>query len=90
MDWQENAEGNKRLQRMIKRTIPAPIHVIDGTPQIGKDFDGVHSIPAAYLFDPRGNEIFRVGGDPGPPGRHYLNRRQLERALEGIEAARLD
>ena len=31
-----------------------------------------------------GNEIFRVGGDPGPPGRHWLDRRQLERALDKL------
>ena len=66
---------------MLKRTIHPSIDVVRGNRATARDFDGVHSIPAAYLFDGNGNEIFRVGGDPGPPGRHHLNRGQLERAL---------
>jgi hypothetical protein len=66
---------------MLKRTIDPRIDVVLGSDATGRDFDGVHSIPAAYLFGGAGKEIFRVGGDRGLPGRHHLNRRQLERAL---------
>ena len=70
---------------MLKRNIPESVAVVGGTQQIGRDFDGVHSIPAAYLFDPKGNEVLRVGGDPGPPGRHWLNQRELEDALAKLK-----
>lgn len=66
---------------MLKRNIHPSIQVVYGTQEIAHDFDSVHSIPAAYLFDAEGNEVFRVGGDPGPPGRHFLNRRELINAL---------
>jgi hypothetical protein len=66
---------------MLKRTINPSIDVVLGSQATGRDFDGVHSIPAAYLFDGNGREIFRVGGDPGPPGRHHMRRAELERAV---------
>ncbi len=66
---------------MIKRTIDPSIDVMLGSPATGRDFDGVHSIPAAYLFDGNGNEIFRVGGDAGPSGRYHMRRAELERAF---------
>lgn len=72
---------------MIRRNIPPSIEVVLGNHQTGRDFDGVHSIPAAYLFDAKGREILRVGGDKGPPGRHFLNRRQLVNALKGVQGS---
>ncbi len=66
------------------RGIDPKIAVISGTGQIIKDFDGVQSIPAAYLFDTQGREVFRVGGDPGPPGRHYITARDLAREVGNL------
>ncbi len=66
------------------RQIDPKISLVIGSKQLVKDFDGVHSIPAAYLFDGSGREVFRVGGDPGPPGRHHLNRRQLAREVQKL------
>jgi hypothetical protein len=75
--------SNSYLKRML-RGIDPKIAVISGTDQIIRDFDGVESIPAAYLFNAEGKEVFRVGGDPGPPGRHYITARELAREVGNL------
>ena len=69
------------LRRMIKRTIDPSIDVMLGSPATGRDFDGVHSIPAAFIFEKAGREVFRLGGGRG---RHYLKQRQLKRVMKKI------
>lgn len=71
------------LKRKLRKVDPK-IAVVDGTDQLIRDFDGVQSIPAAYLFDALGKEVFRVGGDPGPPGRHYITARELAREVGNL------
>ena len=49
-----------------------------------RDFGGVLSIPAVFIFDKTGKEVFRLGGDRGGHGRHYLKQRQLEQVMKKI------
>ena len=70
---------------MVKRTIPPAIRVVEGTETTSRDFGTVHSLPAAYIFNGEGKEVFRLGGDPGPNGRQFLRLRQLIRAIESIK-----
>lgn len=72
-----------RLRRMI-REIPDTAYVIKGTPELARDFGGVFSIPAAYIFDKSGREVFRLGGDRGAHGRQFLRGRQLAGVIDQI------
>jgi len=85
VNWIEKLAGRSpaRLRRFI-RDIHSAIKVVSGTSAVVRDFGGVLSIPAAYIFDKSGKEVFRVGGDRGGHGRHYLKQRQLERVMEKI------
>ena len=66
---------------MIRQIDPA-IALVLGSPIVAKDFGGVHSLPAAYIFDGQGRLILQEGGEPGPHGRNYLRFGQLEEALK--------
>ena len=68
---------------MIRKIDPI-IKIARGSQEVANDFGGVHSLPAAYIFDGQGRKIFQLGGDRGPNGRHYLNIRQLNRAIDSI------
>jgi thiol-disulfide isomerase/thioredoxin len=85
VNWIEGLAGRSpaRLKRFIRDIHPS-IKVVSGTSGVVRDFGGVLSIPAAYIFDKSGKEVFRLGGDRGGHGRHYLKRRQLERVLKKI------
>jgi hypothetical protein len=56
--------------------------LVRGSPDAAKDFGGVHSLPAAYIFDGQGHLVLQEGGEPGPNGRNYLRLKQLEQALK--------
>lgn len=85
VNWIEGLTGRSdaRLARMINRIHPS-IAVIEGSDALDDRFGGVFSVPAIYLFDPSGNEVFRLGGDRGPHGRHFLRKQQLKAALGKI------
>jgi len=86
VNWFERFGSQRHVPRMLRR-IDSRIAVVTGSDQLVEDFDGVHSLPAAYLFDGNGNEIFRVGGDFGANGRHFMNAAQIKRAVEQAEKA---
>jgi len=85
VNWIEGLTGQSRarLARMINRIHPS-IAVVDGTDALVDRFGGVFSVPAVYLFDASGAEVFRLGGDRGPHGRHYLRKQQLKALLGKI------
>ena len=85
VNWIEGLTGRSeaRLARMIGRIHPS-IAVIEGTDALDDRFGGVFSVPAVYLFDTSGNEVFRLGGDRGAHGRHFLRKEQLKAALGKI------
>ena len=72
-----------RMDRMMARIHPS-IPVVLADDAVAGTFDGVLSIPAAFIFDPDGREIFRLGGDRGPHGRHFMTERDLAAAIEGV------
>ncbi|MFQ5970898.1 MAG: TlpA disulfide reductase family protein [Alphaproteobacteria bacterium] len=86
VNWIEDFVGPPRQSRfnrmlgLIHPTIP----VLKGDARTGEDFGGVLSIPAAYIFDAEGREVFRLGGDAGPHGRHFLRRGQLASVIDGL------
>ena len=85
VNWIEGLAGRSpaRLRRFLRDIHPS-IEVVIGTKGVVRDFGGVLSIPAAYNFDKSGKEVFRVGGDRGGHGRHYLKRRQFEQVMKKI------
>lgn len=85
VNWIEGLAGRSPARlRSFLRDIHPSIKVVIGTKDVVRDFGGVLSIPAAYIFDKSGQEVFRVGGDRGGHGRHYLKRRQLEQVMKKI------
>ena len=66
---------------MIRQIDPA-IALARGTRDVTNDFGGVHSLPAAYIFDGQGRLILQEGGEPGPNGRNHLRFDQIEKALK--------
>ena len=85
VNWIEDliGESKPRLARML-RLIDPSIPVVKGNGAIADIFGGVQSIPAAFIFDGAGREVFRLGGDAGPHGRHYLRREQLAKVLDKL------
>lgn len=85
VNWIEGLTGqsNARLARMINRIHPS-IAVIEGSDALDDRFGGVFSVQAVYLFDASGAEVFRLGGDRGPHGRHFLRKQQLKALLGKI------
>jgi thiol-disulfide isomerase/thioredoxin len=85
VNWFEDmiGESKPRLARMLQRIDPS-IPVVKGNSDIARSFGGVRSIPAAYIFDAAGREVFRLGGDAGPHGRHYLRREQLAKVIDKL------
>jgi hypothetical protein len=86
VNWYESYDGKRepRLARAL-RTVSKDFAVVRGSERLVRDFDGVHSLPAVYVFDAEGKEVFRLGGDPGPPGRYHLTRAQLARAFANMK-----
>ena len=86
VNWIEGLAGRSaaRMKRMLDSIHPA-IRVVEGSPETARAFGGVFSIPAVFIFDPSGREIFRLGGDRGPHGRHYLRKDQLKRVIAGMK-----
>lgn len=86
LNWYEPYDGkpDPRLARAL-RGISPDFAIVRGNEELIRDFDGVHSLPAVFVFDPEGNEVFRLGGDPGPPGRYHLTREHLAGALENAK-----
>lgn len=74
----------ERLQRMMRQFHPA-INVVKGISRTAKDFADVKSIPAVFIFDRQGREVFRQGGEPGPDGLHYLRREQLADVIRNMK-----
>ncbi len=72
-----------RMRRMLARIHPS-IPVVEADGNVADSFDGVLSIPAAFIFDPDGQEIFRLGGDRGPHGRHFMTAADLAAAIDGV------
>jgi|TARA_B100000315_G_scaffold260888_1_gene326876 hypothetical protein len=63
------------------RVVDPSIKVVLGTKAVSKDFGTVLSIPAAFIYDKNGKQVFSLGGGRGGHGRYYLRRRELERVL---------
>ena len=72
-----------RMRRMISLIHPS-IPVVVGDDATSDSFERVRSIPAVFIFDGEGQEIFRLGGDAGPHGRHFLNQQQLSAAIDSL------
>ena len=85
INWMEDFFGAspERLSSMIEKLHPA-IRVVEGTAGIGRDFGDVHSVPAVFIFDGSGREIYRLGGDQGPSGRVHLRGEQIRKVLEAL------
>ena len=85
VNWIEDliGESKPRLARML-RLIDPSIPVVKGNGAIARTFGGVQSIPAAFICDGAGREVFRLGGDAGPHGRHYLRREQLAGVIDKL------
>ncbi len=75
-----NESRMRRMLSQIHPTIPAVV----GDAATSADFGEVLSIPAVYIFDGAGQEIFRLGGDRGPHGRHFLTEDQLTDVIDGL------
>jgi hypothetical protein len=86
INWLEDLYGASpgRLERMVGNIHPS-IRVVAGNAGTGRDFGGVHSIPAIFVFDGTGREVFRLGGDMGPNGRYQLRRERLEKVIDGLK-----
>jgi thiol-disulfide isomerase/thioredoxin len=68
VNWIEGLAGRSPARlRSFLRDIHPSIKVVIGTKDVVRDFGGVLSIPAAYIFDKSGQEVFRVGSDPRRP-----------------------
>jgi len=82
VNWIEELTGlsPSRLNRFM-RVIDPSIKVVSGTKTVSRDFGNVRSIPAAFIYDKNGRQVFALGGGRGGHGRDYLRRKQLERAL---------
>ena len=85
VNWREADLAIKphRFYRMVKQFHP-DISVVMGDSRTGRDFDDVRSIPAVYIFDRQGREVFRQGGGFGPDGLHYLKRDQLAKVVRDM------
>jgi|GEM_PF-419853 thiol-disulfide isomerase/thioredoxin len=85
VNWIEGLAGRSpgRLRSFVRDIHPS-IKVVSGTRGVVRDFGGVLSIPAVFIFDKTGKEVFRLGGDRGGHGRHYLKQRQLEQVMKKI------
>lgn len=85
VNWREQdlSVSPNRLNRMVRKFHP-DIKVIKGDFLTGQDFDNVRSIPAVYIFDRDGREVFRQGGGFGPDGLHYLRQNQLAKIIREL------
>jgi hypothetical protein len=52
VNWYESYDGKRepRLARAL-RTVSKDFAVVRGSERLVRDFDGVHSLPAVYVFD---------------------------------------
>lgn len=84
VNWIEGFAGQadaSRVESYAKRIIDPAIAVVTGNAATGENFGGVRTIPAVYLFDSEGVEIFRQGGNDSANGLSFLSARDLEIAL---------
>lgn len=72
-----------RMRRMMSLIHPS-IPVVVGDRGLSDEFESVRSIPAVFIFDGAGMEVFRLGGDSGPHGRHFLRREQLAQTIDRL------
>ena len=82
INWIENSfssAGPDDLRRYAQRFIDPSIAVVTGDDQTGQDF-GVRFIPAVFLFDGAGEEIFTLGAQGGH-GTAFMRAIDLERGL---------
>ncbi len=83
VNWIENSfssAGPDDLRRYARRFIDPSIAVVTGSPDTGQDFGGVRFIPAVFLFDGDGNEIFTLEARGGH-GTSFMRATDLERGL---------
>ena len=83
VNWIEDFVGRADPARVLsyaQRIIDPSIAVVTGNAATGDNF-GVRTIPAVYLFDPQGDEIFRQGGNDPGHGMGFLRAQDLEIAL---------
>ncbi len=84
VNWIESFAGRAdagRVASYAKRIIDPAFAVVTGNAATGENFGGVRTIPAVYLFDAQGFEIFRQGGNDAANGLAFLRARDLEIAL---------
>lgn len=83
VNWLESTYSGatvEDLQNYARRFIDPSIAVVSGSDQIGRDFGGVPLIPAVFLFDGDGTEIFSVQAQGGH-GTTFMRARDLETGL---------
>ncbi len=84
VNWIEAFAGSgdpARVEAYARRVIDPSIAVVIGAPETGDDLGGVRTIPAVYLFNGDGQEIFRQGGNDPTHGMGFMRARDLEVAL---------
>ncbi|MHA1570664.1 MAG: TlpA disulfide reductase family protein [Alphaproteobacteria bacterium] len=84
VNWIEAFAGGadaSRVKSYAKRVIDPSIAVVTGDAVTGDNFGGVRTIPAVYLFDAGGVEIFRQGGNDPGHGMGFMRAQDLEIAL---------
>lgn len=74
----------ERLKRMVAKMHPA-IRVVAGTPAAGFTFGRVENVPAMFIFDKSGKEVFRKGVKRGPGAKSNISPEQLARIVNGLK-----
>ncbi|MEQ9349030.1 MAG: hypothetical protein RII27_00660, partial [Alphaproteobacteria bacterium] len=64
--------------------VPASMPVIQADGRLTQAMGGVLSVPAVFIFDGQGQEVFTLGGGQGQIGRYFITEDQLTTVIAGL------
>ncbi|MEQ8369095.1 MAG: TlpA disulfide reductase family protein [Alphaproteobacteria bacterium] len=86
VNWMEDFAGpidTARLNRFLD-VVPASMPVIQADGRLTQAMGGVLSVPAVFIFDGQGQEVFTLGGGQGQIGRYFITEDQLTTVIAGL------
>jgi len=69
---------------MVDGLHPA-IRVVAGNERVRRDFDHLINLPALFVFDRRGREVYRLGVARGPGAKRHIRREDIARIVSELE-----